>query len=323
MAKVKKLKISADVDINGDLLVKGKPLALTDTTVTLGTDLKTYYNIGKITAASGTNPITIGYAGDTLRDVFNNLFNMDEAQPTIIAYPSVSCSLSSEASNERGTSITSIDYNITFSDGSYTNTSNTGAKMTSYNFSKGTASSSNEITGTIKLPSAYVVGTSSAFKPGLTANYSQGDIAKTNLGKDSNPIVRIAAGSCTSTPSFSKAAVDYPYYISSSASTVDELSGKTILQKSTALTSTTGVSCDYSGDAYVWIFVRKGDTNTQPIKTIQAYSDIAKEWGTFLGGTDLMGPITFNKENGVSDDFFAYRTKNTAGAADSVKFRLN
>ena len=80
---------------------------------------------------------------------------------------------------------------------------------------------------------------------------------------------------------------------------------------------------DYNAAAYVWIFVRKGTTTTQPSKTIQAYSDIAKEWGTFLGGTELMGTITFNKANGVSDTFFAYRTKNTAGAGDSATFRLN
>jgi hypothetical protein len=35
-----------------------------------------------------------------------------------------------------------------------------------------------------------------------------------------------------------------------------------------------------------------------------------------------MGTIEFTKANGVKDTFFAYKTKNTANAADSVKFKL-
>lgn len=297
---------------------------LVDTNVKLSTELKTYYSVGKVTA-SGTNPATIGNAGDSLRDVFNNLFNMDEVQPSITQPPSVSCSFSSSASDERGTTISSISYSITFNDGAYTNESSTGVSMTGYSFSNGTASSITATSGTLTLPSTYTVGTSPTFSTTLTATHSQGNVAKTNLGNNSNPAVRIASGSktATPTPSFSKSAVDYPYFISNSAATVAALSGQSISKKTTNLTSSTGESCNYNANAYVWVFVRKGTTTTQPSKTIQAYSDIAKEWGTFLGGTDLMGTITFNKANGVSDTFFAYRTKNTAGAADSAKFRLN
>lgn len=35
-----------------------------------------------------------------------------------------------------------------------------------------------------------------------------------------------------------------------------------------------------------------------------------------------MGEITFNKENGKSDTFYAYRTTNVAQAADLATFRL-
>lgn len=295
-----------------------------DTEVKLSADLKTYYNVGKITTASGTNPVTIGTAGQTLRKVFENLFSMDEVQPTITENPSVTCSLTNaDASDERGTVISSASYSITFKDGAYTNAGTTGVKMTSYSFSSGTASSTTSTTGTLTFASSYTVGTSSAIQPTLTANYSAGNVAKTNLGNNSNPVVKIAASSCTATPSFSKTAVDYPYFISDSADTVAKLSGKTFSKKSTNLTTTTGVSCNYNKDAYVWIFIRKGITTTQPSKKIQAYSDIAKAWGNFLEDTQLMGTITFNKANGVSDTFFAYRTKNVAQAADSATFRLN
>lgn len=310
--KIKKIKLGTNTyDIQA-----------TDTNVVLDSDLKTYYNVGKITTASGTNPVTIGTAGQTVRDVLNNLFNMDEVQPSITKNPSVSCTLSSSASDERGTSISSVAYTITYTDGEYTN-GKAGTSMTSYSFSSGTASSTTNTTGTLTLPSAYVVGSSSAFSTTLTANHSAGTVAKTNLGNNSSPVVQIASGSKTNTPTFSKTAVDYPYYISSDAATIAALSGKSLAKKSKNLVNTTGLSCSYNGSAYVWIFVRKGSTTTQPSKTIQAYSDIAKEWGTFLGGTELMGTITFNKANGVEDTFFAYRTKNTAGAADSATFRLN
>ena len=295
---------------------------LVDTNVKLSTELKTYYSVGKVTA-SGTNPATIGNAGDSLRDVFNNLFNMDEVQPSITQPPSVSCSFSSSASDERGTTISSISYSITFNDGAYTNESSTGVSMTGYSFSNGTASSTTATSGTITLPSTYTVGTSSAFSTTLTATHSQGNIAKTNLGNNSNPIVRIASGSktATPTPSFSKSAVDYPYFASSSSTSASTAAGSKS-QKGTSLTTATGVSCTYGDGEYVWIFVRKGNATSQATKTIETYSTIADDWGTLLGGTEKMGEVTFNKANGVSDTFYAYRTKNAAQEGATFKLRL-
>lgn len=293
----------------------------TDATVKLATELKTYYNVGRITNASGTNPVTIGNVGDTLRQVFNNLFTMDEVQPSIKQQPSVSCSFSSNASDERGTTISSISYTITFNDGEYTNASSTGVSMTGYSFSSGTASSTTATSGTLTLPSTYIVGTSSAFSTTLTANHSQGNIAKTNLGNNSNPTVRISSGSKTSTPSFSKTAVDYPYFASSS-STAASTAASAKQQKSTSLTSTSGESCTYGAGAYVWIFVRKGTATSQATKTIETYSDIAKAWGTLLGGTEKKGEVTFKKANGIEDTFYAYKTKNAAQAGATFTLRL-
>lgn len=298
-------------------------IQLLDTKVLLASELKTYYNVGKITNASGTNPVVIGRAGDSIRNVLNNLFNMDEVQPSITSNPSVSCSLSSSASDEYGTKIDSVSYSVSFSDGSYTNSSTTGVKMTKCFFEDGISSATTSTSGTLVLPETYIVGNSSAFSTTLTAEYSQGNIAKTNLGNDSNPIIRIEADKIDCNASFSKTAVEYPYYVSSSISTIEGLNNTTKTKKTTSLSSSNGETCSYNANAYVWIFIRKGNLNTQPTKTIQAYSDIAKEWGTFLGGTELMGEITFEKANGVEDTFYAYKTKNTAQAADSAKFRLD
>jgi hypothetical protein len=254
---------------------------------------------------------------------------MDEVQPEIIDGPSVSCTLSSTASNERGTTISSVSYSISFEDGEYTNSNTTGVTMTGYSFSNGTIATSKTdsngklvTTGTLNLPETYVVGTSPEFRSALTASYSQGDVAKTNLGNDSDPEVRILASNCTGPATFSKSAVDYPYFISSSASTITELAGKTFARKTTSLTTSTGESCAYNANAYIWIFVRKGNTSTQPSKTIEAYSEQFSTWGTYLEDTLSMGDMKFNKANGVEDTFFAYRTKVTSLASGTVKFRL-
>ena len=293
---------------------------LLDTNVKLSSELKTYYNVGKITNASGTNPVTIGNQGDSLRTVFNNLFNMDEIQPTITSNPSITTlSLSSSASDERGTSISSISYSISTSQGSYTYQPNpTGVSWSSFNLSgsgitpiSGTTSK----TGTITLSSAYVVGTSSAISVSCEGSYTQGNIAKTNLGNDSNPIVRIAAGTASKTGSFSKTAVDYPYYgFGSSSSTAPSTKEK----GSTSLQSTTGQQLTYTSGNYVWIFSKTNNSNLK----IMIYSDITQDWSEMLGGTTAMGSITFTKQNGVSDTFYGYRTVNTAVSGATAKIRL-
>jgi hypothetical protein len=278
LATADKTIVGAINEIKASIPVTPALSEVFDTDVKLSSVLKTYYKVGKIQNASGTNPVIIGNEGDTLRTVFNNLFNMDEIQPSITKSPSVSCSFSSTESDERDTAISSISYSITFEDGAYTNNSTTGAKMTNYSFSSGTASSSTTNIGTLTLPSIYTVGTSAAFSSILTANHSEGNVAKTNLGNNSNPEIKIAAGSVTNAPSFSKTAVDYPYYVSSSAATLNELSSITKIKKSTALLGANGLTCEYDANAYVWIFIRKGSATTQPNKTIQVYSDVFKEW---------------------------------------------
>jgi hypothetical protein len=51
---------------------------------------------------------------------------MDESQPTITSQPSITLSLSSSASDEIGTKISSLSYSISTEDGAYTNANTTG-----------------------------------------------------------------------------------------------------------------------------------------------------------------------------------------------------
>ena len=175
---------------------------------------------------------------------------MDEIQPSIIEFPTVRCELSSTTSDERDTLITDISYNIYFNDGKYTNSDNTGVKITNYSFSSGESSSSVSTSGILTLPENYAVGTSNVFSVGLNIYYSDGNVAKTNLGNDSDPTVKIEAGNTECVATFLKTAVDYPYYTSSAAATIEELAIIPKTRKTTALIGV-GEVCNYNTAAYV------------------------------------------------------------------------
>ena len=291
-------------------------IELTDEKVILNSELKTYYNVGKITNASGINPITIGNAGDTLRNVFDKLFNMDEVQPTITQNPSVSCTLSSNASDERGTEISSISYSISFNDGKYTNADNTGVKMIDYSFSSGPASSSTATSGTITLPNKYIVGTSSAFSTTITANHDDGDIAKTNLGNNSNPEIKIAAGSVSKALSFSKTAVDYPYYLSSVD--ITENPYFTNATKSTDPACTTnGVSITLSENSHIWFLISPTASGSKSIQ----YEALG-QWYDFGGGTTGPVDVTLKLANGCDNVAYKAYYTNAKAAAGTTKFRI-
>lgn len=291
-------------------------LELTDDSVKLNSELKTYYNVGKITNASGTNPVTIGNKGDSLRNVFDRLFNMDEVQPKITENPSVSCTLSSSASDERGTEINSISYSITFNDGKYTNANTTGVVMTDYSFSNGTASSTTSTSGTITLPSTYTVGTSSAFSTTITANHDEGDVAKTNLGNNSNPEIKIASGSVSKALSFSKSAVDYPYYVSTT-----EISENPYFNNATKSTTadcgTNGVSITLDSNSHIWFLV---SPTASDAKTIQ-YEALG-QWYDFGGGTTGPVDVTVKLANGCDNVAYKAYYTNAKASAGTTKFRI-
>ena len=83
--------------------------------VTIPRDIYTYYNIGKITGASGTTPKKVASSGNTLKQLFDNLFNMDELQPSIVNNPSISIAIAqpSTANKLIGTHLSSVSYTIT------------------------------------------------------------------------------------------------------------------------------------------------------------------------------------------------------------------
>jgi len=301
---------------SGDIQITTEPL---DTQVKLSADLKTYYNIGKIQTASGTNPVLVGHAGDTLRQVFNNLMSMDEIQPQITAQPSISAfSLSSSASDEYGTQINTVNYSISTNQGSYTyQPSPTGVSWSKYTLSGGCAEIEKTSTsGSVTLSSTYTVGSSSAVSFTCVGTHTAGGIAKTNLGNNSDPIVQIQAGMKSRTANFSKTSVLYPYYMLSNSETITEV-GSTGRTKSTQSACTSsGVSLTATTNQYVYFLLPASYGQ----KKIQ-YEALG-QWYDWSAGTAAAQTITITLDSGATKaDYKAYRT-NSKMAVGTTKFRI-
>ncbi len=275
--------------------------------ITVPRDIYTYYNIGKIQNASGTTPQKVASSGNTLKQLFDNLFNMDELQPSITNAPSISIAISqpSTANKLIGTHLSSVSYTITTYNGKYTYQADgsTGVTWTnSYDLTGSDIANTtvNSKTGTLSLTSDYVVGkTSSAFTFGVEGSHSAGTVAKTNLGNDSNPEVKIAAGTKTGSGSFSVSAIYPAYYGFCSSNDADDAQSmlSSLTQISKATSGVSGTTYDLStvtneagNGKYFWM-VTKGDSTAESLtvsvvnaavsKTLTVPSDSTISMGTY------------------------------------------
>lgn len=280
-----------------------------DTSVRLGAELKTYYNIGKVQNASGTNPVVIGRAGDTLRQVLNNLTQMDEEQPTITQAPAITAlSFSSDASDEQGTEITEVNYTLSTRDGSYTyGPSPSGVSWSAFGFSGGcVAAEKTAKTGMLTLTAPYIVGTSPAVSIACSGSHSAGSVAKTNLGNDSNPVVQIVAGTKTRNGSFSKAAVTYAYS-KVVPSTVPPTSGCT-KQSSVASFAVNGAEFTYAIGDTIWLLTNKANAKIQT-NVLGQWWDVTQYYA---------GTVELTQANGAVRTYHAYRTDVFTGAGSAI-----
>lgn len=296
----------------------------TDADVTLSADLYTRYPVGKFTQAAANNPVKVGELGDSLRDVWNNIFQMEDEEATI-TNPTISLAVTSSASDERGTSFGTLDYAITTTTGEYSfnnPTTATGVTWSKYSITSNDATDiedTTSTTGTITLNSNYVVGTSSSLTFSVSGTHGNGNYALTKFGEVSETTRIVAATVNGSDVTFSKTAVDYPYSTTSASDTAPT----TATKKSTSLLTTAGLTLDYTANQYLYVYKRKASgESAQPTKTIEIYSDLTKEWSPFLGGTINKGSVTLTKANGTTDEFWAYMTQTTAASTDSAKMRL-
>lgn len=299
--------------------------------IILTEELKTYYPIGKFKNASGTNPETIGTIGETLADVFDNLFKMDETQPSIISYPTVKFSSISKASsgnviasNELGAKISYVRMSITLDDGEYTNTSATGSTWSSVTIKE--YRDGNEVKSiTIEEPSSsalqgylyelasnYIVSdpkTTITFK--VSGEYTDGAVAKTNLGNNSNPEIKIKAGaSAEDSKDFSITAEQHTYYA------VTNSTDTPTTWTSFGSESVTDIQITASAGQYIWIASASSYSN------IYEVNEVSGDYNTDPVATTKTSGNTLENVQGTESTYYYYRTTNARAGSGTSTFKL-
>lgn len=149
-----------------------------------------YTAVGNLTKSSN-GTATFATKGKSVMEAFMEIFSK-RLQPTK-TNPSVRVTLAQAGAKEVGTKITPT-YSSTFSAGSYTYGPVTGITVTDYTVNGEAGAASGSL-------AELTVEDGTNFKVTMVANYSEGAVAKDNLGSDSNPVVQIAAGSASNTSS--------------------------------------------------------------------------------------------------------------------------
>lgn len=152
-----------------------------------------YTQVGNLTKTqNGTK--TFATKGKSVAEAFTEIFSK-RLQPTITANPEVSLTFGQAKAYEVGTTV-SPTYSASLSAGSYTYDPATGITATSWEISDTAGNTADTATGSF---ADVIVADNTNYKITAKANYGEGAVAKDNLGADSNPVIKIAAGSATKT----------------------------------------------------------------------------------------------------------------------------
>ena len=296
--------------------------SVTDLDVKLSSELKTYYSVGKVTA-SGTDPVVIGNKDDTLRTVFNNLFNMTAVKPTTSA-PSLSLSLSNNsASIEYGATVT-FKATITASpgrfNGDYYNTKPEEATATGITWGTLSLESTNSTFATISsgitsgtqftvtpTTTCYAVASGGTVKGKATApsGYSQGTpivYAKNNLGEITDVYISGNTSKQSSIEQSTSVQAGYTPYAYVLAETLP--AANTVLPSNRSKTGPSSIPVTGGTDAtYLFIFVPTGKS----LKTLAA-GPLAVPF------EEVTSSRSYIVNNSKATTFRVYKTKSTVKA---------
>ena len=164
--------------------------------VYLDSDIKmagNYTQVGNLTKTqNGT--ATFATKGKSIAEALTDIFSK-RLQPGTPTAPAVTLTFGQAKAYEVGTTV-SPTYSASLSAGSYTYGPATGITATSWEISDTAGNTADTATGSF---ADVVVADNTNYKITAKANYGEGAVAKDNLGSDSNPVVKIAAGSATKT----------------------------------------------------------------------------------------------------------------------------
>lgn len=184
--------------------------------VYLNEDIKlagNYTQVGNLTKTqNGT--ATFATAGKSIKEALTEMLSQ-RLQPTAPTQPAVSITFSQAGSYEVGTRITP-SYSASLSAGSYTYGPATGIAATAWDVKDTKSGTATTASGNF---AAFTVADGESYSITATATHGQGAIADDNLGSDSNPIVRIAAGTKSRTSGTVSGYRSYFYGVLSTSST--------------------------------------------------------------------------------------------------------
>lgn len=152
-----------------------------------------YTQVGNLTKTQ-TGTATFATKGKSVAEALTEIFSK-RLQPGTPTAPAVTLTFGHDKAYEVGTTV-SPSYSASLSTGSYTYGPATGITATSWEISDTAGNTATTATGSF---ADVVVTDSTNYTITAKANYGEGVVAKDNLGSDSNPIVKIAAGSATKT----------------------------------------------------------------------------------------------------------------------------
>lgn len=164
--------------------------------VYLDDDIKmagTYTQVGNLTK-SQNGTATFATKGKSIAEALTDIFSK-RLQPGTPTAPAVTLTFGQAKAYEVGTTV-SPTYSASLSAGSYTYGPATGITATSWEISDTAGNTATTAEGSF---TDVVVADNTNYKITAKANYGEGAVAKDNLGSDSNPVVKIAAGSATKT----------------------------------------------------------------------------------------------------------------------------
>lgn len=152
-----------------------------------------YTQIGNLTKTqNGT--ATFATKGKSIAAALTDIFSK-RLQPGTPTAPAVTLTFGQAKAYEVGTTV-SPSYSATLSAGSYTYGPATGITATSWEITDTAGNTATTASGSF---ADVIVADDTNYKITAKANYGEGAVAKDNLGSDSSPVVKIAAGSATKT----------------------------------------------------------------------------------------------------------------------------
>ena len=152
-----------------------------------------YTQVGNLTK-SQNGTATFATKGKSIAEALTDIFSK-RLQPGTPTAPAVTLTFGQAKAYEVGTTV-SPTYSASLSAGSYTYGPATGITATSWEITDTAGNTADTATGSF---ADVVVADNTNYKITAKANYGEGTVAKDNLGSDSNPVVKIAAGSATKT----------------------------------------------------------------------------------------------------------------------------